>query len=115
VDDYLAALPAETRDALEAVRAVIKDAAPEAEETISYGIPLYKLGGKHLVGFGASRHHLSLYVTNSAALREYARELAAFDLAGTKTTIRFTVGNPLPDGLVRKIVEMRTRELNDAR
>jgi uncharacterized protein YdhG (YjbR/CyaY superfamily) len=110
-DDYLAGLPDEARGALEAVRAVIKDVAPDAEETISYGIPLYKQGGKHLIGFGASKRHLSLYVTNSAVLREYERELAPFDRAGTKTTIRFTADNPLPAPLLRKIVELRTREL----
>jgi uncharacterized protein YdhG (YjbR/CyaY superfamily) len=111
VDAYLAELPDDVRRVLEEVRETIRRGAPDAEEVISYGIPLYKLRGKHLIGFGASKGHLSLYVTNSEVLRIYERELAEFDLAGTKTTIRFTVDKPLPRELVKNIVETRTQEL----
>jgi uncharacterized protein YdhG (YjbR/CyaY superfamily) len=111
VDAYLAELPDDARRVLEEVRETIRRAAPDAEEVISYGIPLYKLRGKHLIGFGASKGHLSLYVTDSEVLRIYERELAEFDLAGTKTTIRFTVDKPLPRDLLTSIVETRTQEL----
>jgi uncharacterized protein YdhG (YjbR/CyaY superfamily) len=111
VDQYLAGLPEETRAALTEIRETIRKAAPEAEERISYGIPLYRLGGKHLIGFGASKKHLSLYVTDSEVLRTFEGELEPFDLAGTKTTIRFTAEQPLPRPLVRKIVKERTKEL----
>jgi uncharacterized protein YdhG (YjbR/CyaY superfamily) len=111
VDAYLAELPDDARRVLEEVRETIRRAAPDAEEVISYGIPLYKLRGKHLIGFGASKGHLSLYVTNSEVLRIYEGELAEFDLAGTKTTIRFTVDKPLPRDLLTSIVETRTQEL----
>jgi uncharacterized protein YdhG (YjbR/CyaY superfamily) len=111
VDQYLAGVPDEAREVLNGIRETIRKAAPEAEERINYGIPLYTLGGKHLIGFGASKKHLSLYVTDSEVLRAYERELTAFDLAGTKTTIRFTAAEPLPRSLVRKIVRARIREL----
>jgi uncharacterized protein YdhG (YjbR/CyaY superfamily) len=112
VDEYLAAVAEDARGVLQRVRAAIKDAAPDAEETISYRIPLYKLGGKHLIGFGASKDHLSLFVTESEVLRKYERELEPFDHGGTKTTIRFTVKTPLPTALVKKIVKTRMRDLN---
>jgi uncharacterized protein YdhG (YjbR/CyaY superfamily) len=112
VDEYLAAVPDDARRVLQRIRAAITDAAPEAEETISYKIPLYKLAGKHLVGFGASKSHLSLFVTASEVLRKHERELMPFDHGGTKTTIRFTVENPLPAALVKKIVKTRLRYLN---
>jgi uncharacterized protein YdhG (YjbR/CyaY superfamily) len=111
VDQYLAGVPDEAREVLTAIRETIRKAAPEAEEGISYGIPLYRLGGKHLIGFGASKEHLSLYVMDSEVLRSYERELASFDLAGTRTTIRFTAADPLPRALVRKIVRARIKEL----
>jgi hypothetical protein len=69
-------------------------------------------GPQHLIGFGASKGHLSLYVTDSVVLQKYEQELAAFDHAGTKTTVRFTVDKPLPRSLVKKIVKTRTTELN---
>jgi uncharacterized protein YdhG (YjbR/CyaY superfamily) len=111
VDQYLASVPDESREVLHGIRETIRKAAPEAEERISYGIPLYRLGGKHLLGFGASKRHLSLYVTDSDVLRTFERELEPFDVAGTKTTIRFTAAEPLPQPLVRKIVKARVEEL----
>src|ERR687892_2773472 len=101
VDDYLASVPEDVRAVLQGIREAIRDAAPGAEEGVSYGIPLYSLGGKHLVGFGASKAHLSLYVTDSGVLKAYERELEPFDHAGTKTTIRFTTEAPLPRSLVK--------------
>jgi uncharacterized protein YdhG (YjbR/CyaY superfamily) len=112
VDEYIAGAPDEAREVLAEIRETIRKAAPEAEEAISYGIPLYRLGGKHLIGFGASKKHLSLYVTDSEVLSTFERELEPFDLAGTKTTIRFTAEKPLPRPLVRKIVRARVTELN---
>jgi uncharacterized protein YdhG (YjbR/CyaY superfamily) len=112
VDEYLAAVPQDARRVLGRIRAAIKDAAPDAEETISYRIPLYKLAGKHLIGFGASKGHLSLFVMDSEVLRKYERELEPLDHGGTKTTIRFTVEAPLPTALVKKIVKTRIRDLN---
>jgi uncharacterized protein YdhG (YjbR/CyaY superfamily) len=112
VDEYLAALPDDARGVLQRIRAAIKEAAPDAAETISYKIPLYKLADKHLIGFGASKGHLSLFVTDSEVLRKYERELEPFDHGRTKTTIRFTVETPLPTALVKKIVKTRMRHLN---
>jgi uncharacterized protein YdhG (YjbR/CyaY superfamily) len=56
--------------------------------------------------------HLSLFVMDSDVLRKYERELAPFDHGGTKTTIRFTVDNPLPPALVREIVKTRMPDLD---
>jgi uncharacterized protein YdhG (YjbR/CyaY superfamily) len=111
VDDYLKALPAEQRTVLERVRDVIREAAPEAEERISYRIPLYRQHGD-VVGFAAFKNHLSLFVTNSAVREEFADELAEFDVK--HTTIHFSVDKPLPDDLIRRIVEYRVAE-NEAR
>jgi uncharacterized protein YdhG (YjbR/CyaY superfamily) len=112
VDAYLADLPDDARGVLEGIREAIRRAAPDAEEGISYHIPLYKLHREHLIGFAASKHHLSLYVTDSAVLQDFQRELAEFDQAGTKTTIRFTADKPLPKKLVTRIVKARIRQLD---
>jgi uncharacterized protein YdhG (YjbR/CyaY superfamily) len=111
VDDYLAALPEKERAVLQELRETIRSAAPEAEEVISYRIPLYKHHG-HLVGFAAFKNHLSLFVTNSAVRDQFAKELEPYKVEGT--TIRFTVEKPLPAALVKRIVESRIAE-NEAR
>jgi uncharacterized protein YdhG (YjbR/CyaY superfamily) len=111
VDEYIEALPPEERTALEKVRAAIRSAAPEAEEKISYRIPMYTHHG-HLVGFAAFKNHCSLFVTDSEVPTRFAKELEPFRI--NHTTIQFTVDKPLPVALVKRIVKARVAE-NEAR
>ncbi len=107
VDDYLASLAAPERRVLERVRRAIREAAPEAEERISYRIPLYRQDGD-VVGFAAFKNHLSLFVTDSDVEKHFPEELGDFEVK--HTTIHFSVDNPLPDDLVRRIVRWRVAE-----
>jgi uncharacterized protein YdhG (YjbR/CyaY superfamily) len=107
VDDYLAGLPTEDREALENLRKAIKAAAPQAEETISYRIPGYKYHGA-LVYFAAFKDHLSLFPAGKSVAAKFRQELKPFKVSGT--TIHFTATNPIPASLVKKIVRFRIRE-----
>ena len=99
----------EQREALEALRQVIRKAAPDAEEVITYGIPAFRQDG-FLLGFAASTKHCSLHPMNSHTVADFAGELAGYS---TSTgTIRFTPAKPLPAALVRKIVKARIAENN---
>jgi uncharacterized protein YdhG (YjbR/CyaY superfamily) len=111
VDDYLAKVSDEDRAALEALRRTIRQAAPEATETISYGVPTFKHHGG-LVGFGAGKSHCSLYVMSTSAMDTLVKDLAGFDTS--KGTVRFSPDEPLPAALVKKIVKTRIKE-NEAR
>jgi uncharacterized protein YdhG (YjbR/CyaY superfamily) len=115
VDAYLAALAPDKRRALAKLRAQIKAAAPKATETISYGMPAYKMNGRPVVYFGAATKHCSLYAVpdrdRSGALRA---ELARYDTS-RKGTLRFTPEKPLPAALVTKLVKERIRGLSSAR
>jgi uncharacterized protein YdhG (YjbR/CyaY superfamily) len=106
VDDYLAALPEDVRDALEKLRTVIKAAAPKATEVISYQIPMYKHHGM-LVGFAAFKDHCSFF-PGAKPLATYKDELRAYKTS--KGTIRFPIDQPLPAALVKKIVKSRIAE-----
>ena len=108
VDDYLSGLPVEDRAVLEDLRNSIKEAAPEAEEVISYGIPTYKLHGP-LVHFKTGNKHLSLITTSRTVVESLRSDLEGFDISGT--TIHFSVDNPLPADVVRKIMEARLLEI----
>ncbi|RRN65803.1 iron chaperone [Caulobacter sp. 602-1] len=99
IDDYLSKLPAEQRLALETLRGQIRAVVPQAEETISYGLPTFKLNG-NLVHFGAAARHCAFYP--GAVIEAFAERLAGFETA--KGTIRFQPENPLPPELVRDIV-----------
>jgi uncharacterized protein YdhG (YjbR/CyaY superfamily) len=107
VDDYLAGLPEDQRAALTRVRETIKEAAPEAMEAISYGIPGYKVKGKPLIHFGAAKNHCAIY--GAAVVDADKAELKAYDTS--KGTIRFSPEKPLPDALIKKFVQTRMAEI----
>jgi uncharacterized protein YdhG (YjbR/CyaY superfamily) len=107
VDDYLARLPADQRSALQALRTVIRRAAPDAEERLSYGICAFRDGGM-LVGFGATRTHCALYLMSGRTAAEHAPLLEGYDTS--KGTIRFTPDTPLPAALVTRLVKARLAE-----
>jgi uncharacterized protein YdhG (YjbR/CyaY superfamily) len=108
IDEFLRALSAEKRAALEKLRRTIRAAAPEAEECIAYGVPAFRLGGKFLVGFGAGAKHCSFY-PGGTAMTPYLRELDGYDLS--KGTIRFQPDTGLPTALVRTLVRSRAQAL----
>jgi uncharacterized protein YdhG (YjbR/CyaY superfamily) len=106
VDGYLAALPGDVRAMLEKLRRTIKTAAPKAKEDIRYKIPAYEYHGP-LVFFAAYRDHCSFFGGKSI-LKTFRKELKPFQISGT--TIHFTVDNPLPTSLVRRMVKVRMAE-----
>lgn len=107
VDAYLEALPGDVRSALERVRSIIREAAPETTERVSYGIPIFRLQ-RDLVGLSASKNHCSLHSMSTALMEAMAGELEGFTVSGA--TIHFTPEKPPPRKLVVKIVQERMRE-----
>jgi len=103
-DEYLEALGVDQRRALGKLRKDIQLAAPKAEECISYGIPGFRLNGKLLVSYGAAAKHCAFYP--GSTLQAFKKEMKDYDTSG-KGTIRFSVEEPLPTSLVRKIVKAR--------
>ena len=107
IDEYLAAVSANQRAALEKLRRTIKAAASKAEECISYGLAAFRQNGM-LVGFGATANHCAFYVMSSTMLDDFQDEIEGFDTS--KGTIRFSHDKPLPATLVRKLVKARLAE-----
>lgn len=104
IDEYLSRVSEDKRTALQALREMIRAAAPQAEECISYQIPAFRLNGM-LVGFAAAKNHCALYAWNGSSVGLLADELRDYDTS--KGTIRFTPDKPLPETLVRRLVEMK--------
>ena len=107
IEEYLAGVPDDRRDALERLREQIRAAAPEATEAMSYGRPAFKLGGRYFVGFGVTRSGCSFF-TGRAPLEAHAAELAGYRM--WKGTINFRPDQPLPSDLVRSLVAERLAE-----
>ena len=107
IDEYLARVEPGQRRALEALRRVIRKAAPKADEVITYGIPAFRQNG-FLIGFAASARHCSLHPMNRHTVADFAADLAGYSTSAG--TIRFTPDKPLPAALVRRIVKARLTE-----
>lgn len=101
IDDYIAAFPAPVRSRLVRVRRTIRRAAPKAMEKIAYRIPTYTLHG-NLVHFAAFKAHVGLY-PGPAAIAAFRRELEGYRT--TKGAIQFPHDEPMPFGLIERIVK----------
>ena len=106
IDEYIDAFPRNIQNVLQELRRTIKEAAPQAEETISYRIPTFKLNG-NLVHFAAFKNHIGFYPTSSG-ISAFKKELSRY--AGSKGTVRFPIDKPLPLSLIRRIVRFRVKE-----
>lgn len=107
IDEYLAGVPDDRRAALERLREQIRAAVPDATETISYGLPTFKLDDRWFVAFGVAKNYCSFYA-GGAPLEALADELADYRL--WKGTINFPADRPLPEELVMKLLAVRLAE-----
>jgi uncharacterized protein YdhG (YjbR/CyaY superfamily) len=112
VAEYLATLTDAQRAGLDTLRGAVREVAPEAEEGISYAIPVFRLRGRPLVWLAAWKQHFSLYPLSAAMLRDHAAEIDGYETS--KGTIRFPASRPLPVGLVKKLVAARVAALQES-
>ena len=106
IDKYIAAFPPAVRTILRKIRRTIRDAVPDAEEVISYRMPAFKLDGV-LVYFAAFKNHIGLFppVRGDASLK---RAVARY--AGPKGNLQFPLDEPIPYGLIKRIVKVRAKQ-----
>ncbi|GAA0893046.1 DUF1801 domain-containing protein [Fulvivirga kasyanovii] len=109
-DKYISGFPADVQEVLKRIRTVIKDAAPEAEESMAYGMPAYKTHGKPLVYFAGYKNHIGFYATPSGH-EEFEKDLSKYKQG--KGSVQFPLDQPMPFDLIKRIVEFRVKENND--
>jgi uncharacterized protein YdhG (YjbR/CyaY superfamily) len=106
IDEYIAAFPKDVQEILEKVRATIHKAAPNAEETINYGIPTFTLNS-NLVHFAAFKKHIGFYPTPSG-IEKFKVELSGYE--GAKGSVQFPLDKPIPYDLISRIVTYRVKD-----
>jgi uncharacterized protein YdhG (YjbR/CyaY superfamily) len=106
IDDYIATFPQNVQHKLRELRSAIKEAAPEAEESISYGMPTFKLNG-NLVHFAAYNKHIGFYVPSSVILA-FKEKLSIYKQS--KGTVQFPMDWPIPSKTVKEMVRFRVTE-----
>lgn len=107
IEKYIANFSPETQAILTAIRTTIKNSAPDALESIAYGMPAYKTNGKPLVYFAGYKSHIGFYATPTGHDR-FASELSAYKQG--KGSVQFPLDKPIPYDLIRRIVEFRLDE-----
>ena len=106
IDEYISSFPKDIQKMLEEIRSAIRKAAPDAVETISYGIPTFKLNG-NLVHFAAFKNHIGFYPTPNG-IEEFEKELSVYKQG--KGSVQFPLDKPLPLALITRIVKYRAKK-----
>lgn len=107
VDAYISAAPAHTREMMKQLRGIIRKEAPDAEERISYRMPMYMYQGMFL-GFAAYERHVGFYAISSAIMKSHAKELESYTTG--KGSVQLPLDRKLPAGLIRSMVRQRIAE-----
>jgi uncharacterized protein YdhG (YjbR/CyaY superfamily) len=111
VDEYIASQPKAAQRVLRRVRSAIRKAVPNAEETIAYKIPVYKLHNRPVLYFAGWKRHYSLYPATERVVAAFHAELASYELK--KGTIRFPLDEPVPVNLIGRIAKFRAKEVTE--
>lgn len=107
VDTYIAAFPENVRKILERIRMTVILAAPEAEETISYGMPAFKYKGRIIIYFAGYKNHIGVYAT-PLAHASFQKELSAYKQG--RGSVQFPLGQPMPLDLIKRMVQFRMKQ-----
>src|SRR5258706_15487065 len=98
VDEYIAGAPEEVQEKLRQMRQAIREAAPDAEEKISYGMAYYGYKGR-LAYFSYFKNHIGLYAV-PPVVQDHIKELKKYQTA--TATIRFPLDEELPIALIKR-------------
>jgi uncharacterized protein YdhG (YjbR/CyaY superfamily) len=108
IDEYHACFPADIQNILGQLRQTIRQAAPKATETISYGIPAFRQNKKVLVYYAVHKEHIGFYPTPNPIVH-FKKELVKYNTS--KGAIQFPIDKPLPLALIKKMVKFRVEEV----
>jgi uncharacterized protein YdhG (YjbR/CyaY superfamily) len=106
IDEYIAAAPLEVRETLEQIRRTIREAAPKAEEKISYGMPAFTVNGKILVYFAAFTNHIGFYAAPTAR-ETFVKEFSRYKTG--RGSVQFPLSGPMPLQLIARVVKFKLK------
>ena len=106
IDAYIARFPEPVQEKMYELVGIIKEAAPEAEEVMSYQMPAFRQH-KVLCYFAGWPRHIGFYPTSSG-IEAFRHELTAY--TWSKGAIQFPLDEPLPKDLIQRIVRFRLQD-----
>ena len=107
VDEYIAGSPADLQQRLKQVRKIIGGLLPDAQEAISYAIPVFKINNANLVFFAGFKNHVSVYPVPKGT-EAYRKEIIQYQTG--KGTLQFSHDKPIPEKLIAKTVKLLVKE-----
>lgn len=110
VDSYIATFPENVQKILERIRITVMRAAPEAEETISYGMPAYRYKGRVIIYFAGYKNHIGVYAT-PLAHAAFQKELSGYKQG--RGSVQFPLNQPMPLDLIKRMVQFRVKQQNE--
>jgi uncharacterized protein YdhG (YjbR/CyaY superfamily) len=108
VTEYIRSTPKHIQKTLKQIRATVLECAPNATESIAYGMPAYKLNGKPLAYFATFKNHIGFYATPHAH-EVFAKELAKYKQG--KGSVQFPIHETVPLALIRRMVKFNAKSL----
>lgn len=110
VEDYIASQPKERQRLLRRVRTIIRQAVPDAEESVSYAIPTYKVGGRAALYFAGWKDHYAIYPVTEAMVNDLSETLARADYEVEKGTVRIAYEGTMPTHFIQRVARRRAEE-----
>ena len=111
IDDYLAMLAEPKQTTLQKLRQTILSIVPQAEQGIAYGSPAFRVHGKVVAGFAAFKNHLSYLPHSGSVFKQLPDDVAVYHTSSG--ALQFPVDKPLPKALVKKLIDVRLREIRE--
>jgi len=110
VDEYLSRLAEPMRSTLSAMRTMIHEIVPEADEVIGHGVPYFTLRGKKVCGIAVTKKHMLYFTHTSTVIRSVIAELQGYTFG--KASIQFPISTPLPRPLLERLIAVRVNEIS---
>lgn len=106
IDQYYSQFTPEYQDKMRQLHQLVKETVPDALEVISYGMPAFKLNGRHLIYYAATKNHLGFYPAGTSTVDTFKN--AGYEV--TKGSVHFPWNQPLPEDLLKKMIKVRANE-----
>jgi uncharacterized protein YdhG (YjbR/CyaY superfamily) len=115
IDEYLKKIAPEKRKQLERIREIAWQVVPDAEDSISYGMPTLKLKEQSFLGFDAHKNHIGIYPYGGEEIGVFKEELTKNKYKFTKGAIQIPFSKPLPENLLKRIIAHRIARITDSK
>ena len=102
VEAYLSSVPEAQQGAMREIRAMRRAAAPDAEETVKYGMPTACVGTVSILYYAAWKAHIGLYPIYRG---DAVFETMVAPYRDKTDTLRFSKKQPVPFEVIGRVID----------